>query len=343
MASIYNINPTGIIPEGQPGMGSIWRANDLNQAETLTLYYQSVTAQAGIDFDATPQTITFAPGQIEAFYEVRTFDDAQVEYQENLQVFLYRQGASQGGPYAAMTSISIRDNDTPAEVPVPATTRPTFPVSVPTVNPAAAAAAAGVNVNGNTINSGNTVTNNINTTNVTNNYVTDNSTNYNNSFNTDNSVTTVSLSTVTSSNDYSIGKTISGNGRLTGTDANDLITGGKAGDSLYGNVGNDELIGGKGLDSLYGGLGSNVFNAGTSSSRKDADKLYVQREGTAETADIIESIGRSDRIYLQGSTGNVNVQGVDGGLGIFDNGVLQAIYTGTALNASQLGNQLVAS
>jgi hypothetical protein len=334
MAGLFNINPPQSLREGTASVGTIWRSNDLSEEETLTVWTKSVTAQGGVDFDDTPQTITFAPGQLSAFYQALAFDDGQAEGQESYQVFLSRGTSVNPNTYAAMTTVLINESESAASVP----TRPSIPVTPATPG----AAGAGLNINGNTINSGNTTTNNINTTNVTNNYYTDNSTNYNNSFNTDNSVTSISLSSVTNSNDYSIGKTISGNGRLTGTDANDLITGGKAGDSLYGDLGNDELIGGKGLDSLYGGLGSNVFNAGTSSSRKDADKLYIQREGTAETADIIESIGRSDRIYLQGATGNVNVQGVDGGLGIFDNGVLQAIYTGNNLNASQLGNQLVA-
>jgi hypothetical protein len=178
---------------------------------------------------------------------------------------------------------------------------------------------------------------------VNNTYNTDNSINYNNSFNTDNSVNTYNLSYVTNANDYSIGKTIDGSGKLRGTTTNDLITGSSRKDRLYGNGGNDELIGGGGKDRLYGGDGSNVFNAGTSSSKKDADRLYIQREGNSSTADIIESIGKSDRIYIQGGTGNIDVRNMDGGLGVFDSGVLQAVYTGSRFNANTLEGQIFSS
>ena len=178
---------------------------------------------------------------------------------------------------------------------------------------------------------------------VNNTYYTDNSVSYNNSFNTDNSVTSYSLSYLLNANDYSIGKTITGSGQLTGTDSNDLLTGARRADTLTGGLGNDELIGGKGKDAFYGGLGSNVYNAGTSNSKGDADRLYIQRENNASSADIIEAIGKSDRIYIQGSTGDLNVKGVDGGLGIFDGNTLQAIYTGNAFNANTLDNLLVAA
>lgn len=334
-STIFTLNPA-YMNEGTASVGSIWRTNDMTQAESLVLYFKNGSALGGVDFASTPVYVNFEPGQAAASYTVQSFEDTQVEGTESFSLGLYRAG---GGPELATTTITIADNDAAAD--------PTdFVQSVPSTRPGSPASytnpqTPGLNVNGNTVNSGNT--NSYNTTNVTNNYYTDNSTNYNNSFNTDNSVNTFSLSSVTSSNDYSIGKTINGSGQLSGTDANDLITGGSKADRLYGDLGNDELIGGSGKDGLYGGLGSNVFNAGASSSKADADRLYIQREGTANTADIIESIGKSDRVYLQGSTSNLSVRGIDGGLGIFDNDILQAIYTGNALNASQLSSQLVAA
>jgi hypothetical protein len=217
-------------------------------------------------------------------------------------------------------------------------TTPSAPVNTPS---SPAPATPGVVISGNTYNVDNSTNYVDNST--TNTYYTDNSVNYNNSFNTDNSVNTYNLSYVTNANDYSIGKTIDGSGKLRGTESNDLITGSSSKDRLYGNGGNDELIGSGGKDRLYGGGGSNVFNAGTSASRKDADRLYIQREGSAASADIIEAIGKSDKIYVTGSTGNLSVGSVDGGLGIFDSGVLQAIYTGNNFNASRLDNMLVAA
>jgi len=188
-----------------------------------------------------------------------------------------------------------------------------------------------------------------NTTNITNNVsnttynnYTDNSVNYNDSFNTDNSTNTYnySLSYVLNANDYSTGKVINGSGRLTGTAENDLMTGGRKNDRLYGSDGNDELIGGKGKDKLYGGLGSNIYNAGSSKRKKDADRLYIESTDNASSADIIESIGRSDKIYFSGSSANLDVRGVDGGIGIFNNDILQAIYTGSSLNSSRLESQI---
>lgn len=181
-----------------------------------------------------------------------------------------------------------------------------------------------------------------NVSNTTYNNYTDNSVNYNDSFNTDNSTNTYnySLSYVLNANDYSTGKVINGSGRLTGTAENDLMTGGGKNDRLYGSDGNDELIGGKGKDKLYGGLGSNIYNAGSSNSKKDADRLYIESTDNASSADIIESIGRSDKIYFSGSSANLDVRGVDGGIGIFSNDILQAIYTGSSLNSSRLESQI---
>lgn len=331
LPSLFNINPPQLLREGNDSIGTIWRSNDMSQAETLEVFVQDVTAQGGFDYDPQVQTITFAPGQVQAFYNARAFADSTAEGQETYQVFLRRAGDTNSNGYLAMTTVTIMDGISRSEAAA------TSPVFTPTVTPQV----PGNNVSGNTVNSGNS--NSYNTTNVTNNYYTDNSQNYNNSFNTDNSVTNNNLSYVLNANDYSTGKTINGSGQLSGTAANDLITGGSKADSLFGDLGNDKLIGGKGRDGLYGGFGSNVFNAGFSRSRTDADRLYIQREGTAATADIIESIGRSDRVYLQGSTSNLSVRGVDGGLGIFDNGILQAIYTGNTLNASQLTGQVFAA
>ena len=325
------------LSEGASAEGTIEREGDTTSAESLVLYTRNGSALGGIDFSGAPQYINFEPGQTSAKFSVQSFADKQQENTESFDLLLYR---AAGGPQLAETVAVLYDK-------AGETATSSSPPNPSSAAQNSTAPANGINVSGNTVNSGNTINSGNTTTNITNNYYTDNSNNYNNSFNTDNSVKTdnsvhsYSLSSVTTSNDYSIGKTISGNGQLTGTDANDLITGGKASDSLFGNLGNDKLIGGAGKDSLFGGAGSNYFNAGTSSARTDADRLYIQREGTAASADIIQSMGKSDRVYLQGAT-NVSVSTVDGGLGIFDNGILQAIFTGSNLNAAQLGSQVSA-
>jgi hypothetical protein len=252
-----------------------------------------------------------------------------------------RDGQSTIGPWTIMVQDPGYQGSTPA-APTPVTP----PVQTPS-GPIPAIPGFVISGNNNWVNTGTSYYVDNSTTyidnSVTNTYYTDNSVSYNNSFNTDNSVTSYSLSYLLNANDYSIGKTISGSGQLTGTDANDLLTGARKADSLTGGLGNDELIGGSGKDSLYGGLGSNVFNAGSSGSKSDADRLYIQRENNASSADIIEAIGKSDRIYIQGATGDLNVREVNGGLGIFDNGLLQAVYTGNAFTANTLDNLLVSA
>lgn len=47
---------------------------------------------------------------------------------------------------------------------------------------------------------------------------------------------------------------------VSGTDAADVLFGGKGADKLFGGDGNDDLNGGAGDDQLNGGLGADVFN-----------------------------------------------------------------------------------
>jgi len=160
------------------------------------------------------------------------------------------------------------------------------------------------------------------TDNSTKNFVyTDNSVNYNY---TTTSITTNRTFNGTASRD-----------RLTGTSANDLLAGGGGSDALTGGAGGDTLQGDAGNDKLYGGAGLNTFDGGAGK-----DQLYMQSD---DTADIIRELNRGDRIYIQGATrGGFTVGSVDGGLGIFNKGALEAVYTGSNLNAGQLSNMLYA-
>lgn len=148
---------------------------------------------------------------------------------------------------------------------------------------------------------------------------TDNSVNYN--------YTTTSITT---------NRTFNGsnsNDRLTGTSANDLLAGGGGRDILTGGAGDDTLQGDVGNDRLYGGTGLNTFDGGAGK-----DRMYLQSDGTA---DIIRELNRGDRIYIQGATrGGFSVGSVDGGLGIFNKGALEAVYTGQNTNESQLLSML---
>jgi Ca2+-binding RTX toxin-like protein len=158
------------------------------------------------------------------------------------------------------------------------------------------------------------------TDNSTKNFIyTDNSVNYN--------YTTTSITTNRTFNGTSARDS------LTGTASNDLLAGGRGNDVLTGQDGGDTLQGDVGNDTLYGGAGLNTFDGGAGK-----DKMYVADDGTA---DIIRELNRGDRIYIQGATrGGFSIGSVDGGLGIFNKGALEAVYTGDAMNQSQLQKTL---
>ena len=121
--------------------------------------------------------------------------------------------------------------------------------------------------------------------------------------------------------------------RLTGTSSNDLLAGGGGKDVLIGAAGDDTLEGDGGNDKMYGGTGLNTFDGGGGK-----DRMYLVSDGTA---DIIRELNRGDKIYIQGATrGGFSVGSVDGGLGIFNKGALEAVYTGQNTNESQLLSML---
>jgi hypothetical protein len=373
MAYSLKFSGTTRVTEGENATVTVTRSGDLSKKVVVHLeslnwwgVYAPSQQVSGDDVQDIGQSsgdrtgaLVFDPGVSKASVSIMTYNDGVTEGREAMTVGynVYEEvngmlvspsgyggidnsenpwakdGTATVGPWTIM----VDDPGYQGSVPAPTTPTVTTPV-VPGFT---------INGNNNWVNTGTSYYVDNSTTytdnSVNNTYYTDNSVSYNNSFNTDNSVTSYSLSYLLNANDYSIGKTITGSGKLTGTDGNDLLTGARRADTLTGGLGNDELIGGKGKDALYGGLGSNIFNAGTSKSKGDADRLYIQRENDASSADIIEAIGKSDRIYIQGSTGDLSVTEVDGGLGIFDGNTLQAIYTGNAFNANALDNLLVAA
>jgi Ca2+-binding RTX toxin-like protein len=148
---------------------------------------------------------------------------------------------------------------------------------------------------------------------------TDNSLNYN--------YTTTSITTNRTFNGSSR------NDRITGGATNDLLDGGNGRDVLNGGAGGDTLMGDKGNDRLYGGDGLDTYSGGAGK-----DKMYIADDGYA---DIIRDLNKGDKIYIQGATrGGFSVGSVDGGLGIFNQGELAAVFTGSGVSESQLSGML---
>lgn len=120
---------------------------------------------------------------------------------------------------------------------------------------------------------------------------------------------------------------------LTGTSQNDLMRGGKDDDIIRGGKGDDLLFAGKGSDELYGGEGANTYDALQDGS---PDKISFKADGKADLLRAMDSI---DRVFINGGS-SLSFGAVDGGIGIFDRGILEAIYTGGNLTAEQLSGQV---
>jgi Ca2+-binding RTX toxin-like protein len=201
---------------------------------------------------------------------------------------------------------------TPTTPTIPAVNTPSGPIPAPPGMVISGNNNSVVNGNNNFINYG-TVTY---TDSSTKNFVyTDNSVNYN--------YTTTSITT---------NRTYNGSSRndsITGASTNDLLAGGGGNDVLTGGAGGDTLAGDVGNDKLYGGTGVNTFDGGTGK-----DSMYLTSDGQA---DILRELNRGDKVYIQGATrGGFSVGSVDGGLGIFSKGALEAVYTGQNTSESQL-------
>lgn len=131
---------------------------------------------------------------------------------------------------------------------------------------------------------------------------------------------------------------------INGQEGDDQLDGGADDDSIFGENGNDLLIGGDGNDTLSGGIGSDSIYGGDGNNiflpEKDnsVDKIIITTDGIT---DAIYSLDFFDEIIIQGTTSNdLDYAIVDGGIGIFAGGVLEAIYfnSGTNLTAADLSN-----
>ena len=150
---------------------------------------------------------------------------------------------------------------------------------------------------------------------------------------------------------------------IVGDDGNDVITGGFGWDAADGGSGNDLVKTGNGrdmlcvglsADELWGGFGWTIFRSEIDGS---SDRLVIRSDhwlknprlgNTAgnnaddSKVDVIERLDSNDLIVVQGvNSGQVSVRsgavanGVSG-IGIYANNVLEGLYTGSNLTASQL-------
>ena len=153
---------------------------------------------------------------------------------------------------------------------------------------------------------------------------------------------------------------------LNGSEQDDVLKGYRGHDVFYGNGGNDEIsagngrdfiTGGAGADTMYGGFGRNTFADERDGS---ADSIYFKSDQfsynylydsagnspNGEKADILSGLDSIDKVYVQGVTtdqlsfGSTTHVFSDGqsvsGIGIYAQGVLEAVYTGGDLSSEQV-------
>jgi Ca2+-binding RTX toxin-like protein len=86
-----------------------------------------------------------------------------------------------------------------------------------------------------------------------------------------------------------------------------MLSGGTGDDTLYGDAGNDTLSGGSGKDKLYGGDGNDTLDGGDGDDVLEGGKgndTYIHRIGVFAGKDKIVDTGGSDRLSIEGLTGN---------------------------------------
>ena len=161
-------------------------------------------------------------------------------------------------------------------------------------------------------------------------------------------------------NDVLIG--FAGNDDFHGFRGADIIAGGFGDDLLRGGNGADMMSGGNDHDDIYGGFGQNRF---LNSADGHIDRIIIRSDQfvynyvydktgnspNGEKADIIEELDANDQIWIDGvSRDALSVRantihrtpfGVQAdGIGIYSNNILEAVYTGDSLNATQINSML---
>ncbi|NDD14302.1 MAG: calcium-binding protein [Betaproteobacteria bacterium] len=133
----------------------------------------------------------------------------------------------------------------------------------------------------------------------------------------------------------------------------DILDGGDGNDLIRAGNGRDIICGGAGADELWGDFGWNTFRSEIDNSSDlivvKSDQFLVNwlygkagNNPSGEKCDVIEGLDSSDKIIIAGVAteflsfkANASAHGLNG-IGIYANGFLEALYTGTNLTTSQL-------
>ena len=149
---------------------------------------------------------------------------------------------------------------------------------------------------------------------------------------------------------------------LMGRQGGDVLSGGSGDDLIRAGHGRDVITGGVGGDTLFGGFGHNIFTGerdgalDTLSFKSDQhlwNWLYGKAGNNTDGSklDVIHSLDVIDKIRVEGvETSQLSFEAISNfssptgnysGIGIYSDGFLEAIYTGSDLNASQLQSMTV--
>ena len=82
-----------------------------NNAASVELFTTNLTAQAGVDYDATIATVNFAPGQLSATVNIGIIDDSVIEPPQTFQVKLRNPSTGNIIVAPAVATVSILDDD----------------------------------------------------------------------------------------------------------------------------------------------------------------------------------------------------------------------------------------
>lgn len=104
--------------------------------------------------------------------------------------------------------------------------------------------------------------------------------------------------------------------------------------------GGDDYIGGsKFKDKIYGGRGADYINL-PKAGKRDKDKIYLEKASSPYQADVLRGLQKFDRVYIAGGSGQISVNAMSDGLGIYDGDDLCGIYIGKDLSAATLARMV---
>jgi hypothetical protein len=129
--------------------------------------------------------------------------------------------------------------------------------------------------------------------------------------------------------------------KVIGTDDDDNLNfwGDTKGYLIDARGGNDVIGGSKSKDKIYGGRGSDFISL-PKGGKKDKDKIYLEKTSSPYQADVLRGLEKYDRIFITGGSGQISVNAIDGGLGIYDGDNLCGIYISKDLNAAALAGMV---